>query len=104
MNLARKPEPIGYSLTGNGPVWGDAPEVPQPRRAADEAGDFLLDILANGLVPSDDVFAEAKAKNIGVNSLKAAKKALKIKAHREGGKDGRWFWALPNYDVSKGVI
>jgi hypothetical protein len=104
MNLAKKPKPIGYALTNSGPVWGDAPEVPQPRRAADDAHDFLLDILANGLVLADDVRAEARAKSIGENSLKAAKRALKVKSHREGGKDGRWFWALPHYDVGKEAI
>lgn len=103
MNLARKPAPVGYALTNTGPVWGDAPEMPLPRRAIDDARDFLLDILANGLVPTIDVYAEAEAKGVGVNSLKDAKKALNIKAHREGGKDGRWFWALPQQNATKEV-
>jgi ribosomal silencing factor RsfS len=35
--------------------------------------------------------AERVARNIGSNALKDAKKAMGVKARREGGKDGRWF-------------
>lgn len=104
MNLAPMPKPVGYVLTDRGPAWGNAPEVPQPRRAADDAAEFLLDFLADGMKESDEIKAAASAKGIGLNSLKSAKKALNITAKHEGGKNGRWFWALPSTPYEEEVI
>ncbi len=92
LNLCPKPEPIGYELGDHGPEWGAAPEPPKPRRAVDDAIDFLQVALANGRRPADEVQAEARAQGIGGNALNDAKKALRVEAKREGGKDGRWFW------------
>jgi hypothetical protein len=96
LNIAKKPAPVGYILTDDGPAWGKAPEVPKPRRAIDDAIDFLSVALDNGLRPSDEIAAEAKAKGIGSNALNDAKKVLGIKAVREGGSEGRWFWEMPS--------
>lgn len=99
LNLAPKPAPVGYELTNVGPAWGEAPEAPRQRRAVDDAIDFLSIALANGMRPSDEVTSEAKANNIGMNALTDARKALKVKAKREGGKDGRWYWYPPEKTV-----
>jgi hypothetical protein len=92
LNLARKPAPIGYDLTDNGPAWGVAPEPPRLRRAVDEATDFLQVALADGPRPSAEIHEEAKAEKIGGNALRDAMKILRVKARREGGASGRWFW------------
>jgi AAA domain len=97
LNLAKKPEPLGYTLTDQGPAWGAVPEVPQPRRAVDDAIDFLKAELKNGVRLSDEINAKAKACSIGYNALCDAKKVLGVDAHREGGKNGRWFLSMPEW-------
>ena len=106
LNLAKKPAPVGYELTDIGPVWGEAPEVPQERRAIDDALDFLETALANGPRPSDELMSEAKAQGIGSNALRDAKKAMNIKAKLEGSgkKEGRWFWVVPSSHGSSTVL
>ncbi len=99
LNLARKPAPVGYELTDTGPAWGEAPEAPKQRRAIDDAMDFLEVALSKGMRPSDEVTEEAKANNIGSNALMDARKVMSIKAKREGGKDGRWFWIPPQKTI-----
>jgi putative DNA primase/helicase len=100
LNIARKPEPIGYLLTDSGPMWGQAPEAPKQRRAIDDALDFLEIAMQSGARLASDVEEEAKAEKIGGNALRDAKKVLKIKALREGGTDGRWFWHPENSEVA----
>jgi hypothetical protein len=109
LNLARKPEPVGYELTDEGPEWGVAPEPPKQRRAVDDAIDFLQIVLQPGRRPVLEIEDEAKAHKIGGNALKDAKKALNVKAQRERVKNGRWFWYLPESvtvpdGIEEGVI
>ena len=95
LNLARKPAPIGYELSDDGPAWGKAPEPPKPRRAADDAADWLRDALGSATHgPSDEVTDEAREAGIGTSALNTAKKVLGVKSIREGGKDGRWFLTM----------
>ncbi len=92
LNLAKKPEPVGYEITDLGPAWGAAPEPPKERRAVDDAVDFLEIALAGGPRPSEEIEGERKAAGIGSNAIKDAKKILGVQAKREGGKEGgRWF-------------
>ncbi len=100
LNLKTKPESVGYQLTDIGPVWGAAPEVPKQRRAIDDALDFLEIAMQSGARLASDVQEEAKAHKIGGNALRDARKVLKIKPLREGGKDGRWFWHPENSEVT----
>lgn len=95
LNVAKKPPAVGYVLTDDGPAWGAAPEPPKQRRAVDDAIDFLRVALGEGLRPTDEVEEEAKACNIADSALKGARKALNVKSHREGGKDGKWFLSMP---------
>jgi putative DNA primase/helicase len=94
LNLAMKPPAVGYELTDNGPAWGNAPEPPQQRRAADDAIDWLREAMGDGMRPSDEIKAEASAAGISYNALNDARKALEVTAKREGGKDGRWFLTM----------
>lgn len=102
LNLARKPAPVGYVLTDTGPHWGEAPEPPKQRRAIDDALDFLEIALQAGPRLATDIQEEAKAQKIGSNALRDAMKAMKVKARREGGSDGRWFWYPPENFNSQG--
>lgn len=104
LNLCRKPEPVGYVLTDHGPAWGPAPELPRPRRAVDDAIDFLRSALATGPRAALEVEEEAKAHKIGDTALKSAKAALKVRAEREGGTRGRWFWFPQEFRVVQGDV
>lgn len=94
LNIREKPQPVGYRLTSDGPAWGNAPEPPKERRAADDAADFLRETLCGHTRPSDEVHSEARARGIGETALKNAKKLLDVRTYREGGRVGRWFLSL----------
>ena len=91
-NLCPRPPSLGYEITATGLVFGACPEPPTPRRAVDDALEFLETALANGPRLADELFQAARAEGIGSTVLREAKKNLNAKAQREGGKDGRWFW------------
>jgi DNA polymerase len=64
--------------------------------ARDEAEEFLRSKLANGPVPADEIYAEAKAQCIAIATLKRAKKDLHVVSEKERGKiEGEWCWRLP---------
>lgn len=61
-----------------------------------EAQDFLLGRLAMGQLPATEVKEEAEANGISDATLRRARKDLGIRPFKEGGADGRWYWALPS--------
>jgi hypothetical protein len=59
---------------------------------------FLLDILANGPVPIKLLEERAAVRGFSKDQLDRAKKKLRVAAFKaKDVKDGRWFWALPQY-------
>jgi putative DNA primase/helicase len=62
--------------------------------ARDDAKKFLLDVLANGPVPSNEIEEEAKANGISRATLFRAKHDLKIAAKKDGVRGG-WTWLPP---------
>lgn len=62
-------------------------------KALDRAEEFLLECLAKGPQPSEEVFKEAKARKVGINACWDAKKRLGIVAKKDGIE--RWLWTLP---------
>jgi hypothetical protein len=85
LNLAKKPAPVGYTLTDHGPSWGEVPEPAQPRRAADDASDFLREALASGQRLSKEVLDEAEALGISDRSIKKARELLGVETKKIGG-------------------
>lgn len=63
--------------------------------ALEEAEEFLLDLLANGRVPSKNVIAEAKQVGHSWSTIRRAKKKLGIIAKKSEFNAGRWDWFLP---------
>ena len=65
----------------------------------DKAKEFLLDILAGGPVPSDDIQEAAKENGISQKTLYRAQSELKIRAMKDGPKNDQgeitWRWHLP---------
>lgn len=90
----------GYSdLTDNEII---APKEPKKRAtpAADEAKDFLLDILKDGYATSKEVNEAAKAAGISIGTLQKAKDALKIRTkHYKGDPRLLYWWLLPGREV-----
>lgn len=95
LNLARKPGPVGYTLGDTGPMWGDAPEPAQPRRAADDAADFLRAELAKGARPAGDLREKAIAQGLSDYALKQARKEIGVENEKSRVPNGGWLWALP---------
>lgn len=91
-------------------MWGDAVEgsaralLAEADATGDEgnAGDikqFLADLLADGPMPSKAIRADAEGAGYAWRTLQRAKRALGIKAVKEGGTIGgkgqQWVWRLP---------
>lgn len=99
LNPAKKPPPVGYVLTDDGPAWGSAPEPPKERQTADDGADFLRTALANGKRAAGEVFEEAKALGISDFALRGARKSLGVKVEKSKAvKNAPWTWELPEND------
>jgi hypothetical protein len=76
-----------------------APTDHEERSTAQNAQEFLRDILSDGAVPVADIRKQANEAGITWRTVERAKAALGIRAVREGeaGKrgGGAWVWALP---------
>jgi putative DNA primase/helicase len=68
--------------------------------ARDDAKKFLLDILAKGPVPKNEIDEAAEANSISERTLSRAKADLKITAKKNGVKGG-WSWHLPEQSKSQ---
>jgi putative DNA primase/helicase len=115
-NLAAMPAGLGYRLTqrfvsndilASHVEWDHEPVTVTANQAlADdravasgddalrEAKDFLREALAAGPRPAKDLEKEAKAAGIAERTLRRARKLLKIRAHKDGFREG-WTWVLP---------
>jgi putative DNA primase/helicase len=116
MNLAPDVEGMSYSIEDGGVRWGDSPvtmsaDEVQARAAAastdsgsaqtalEEAVHFLKQELADGPVPSKQVFDDALAHGISKKTLRRAFNSIDGKPQKESGKlEGNWFWQLPEDD------
>jgi hypothetical protein len=106
-NLGPLADTIGYSIDDGQFLWtGDTELTAGQMLAAEsdasslgEAKTFLRELLAEGAVPQRDAQDAATASDISIGTLKRAKKALGVKARREGGTKGCWVWELPADDV-----
>lgn len=102
LNIAKKPRAVGYTLTDSGPAWGDAPEPAEPtkpRRAADDAADWLSAALADGQRPASDVREEGIEQGFSDFAIKEARKILGVKATKSRvSKDAGWLWEIEKTD------
>ena len=99
LNIAKRPGPVGYILTDDGPIWGEAPEPAQqtqPHRAADDAEDFLRTELAGGAKAAHDVRDKAIAAGLSDYALKQARKKIGIEPEKSRVPNGGWLWSLPS--------
>lgn len=95
-NLARTPEPVGFTVTEQGPAFGRAPAAPQKVTERERASDFLVAFLQDGPKPAGDAERAAAESGISQKTLQRAKSALGVRAAKAGG--GGWSWSLPGTD------
>jgi hypothetical protein len=113
-NLGPKPAGLAFRLIPTGgavrvewdadPVTVDAdtalagPEPVQERGEREEAKEFLMELLADGPVPSEEVKRQARMAGIAERTLIRARYDMGVKAVRIGGPGGtgHWEWALPS--------
>ena len=70
-----------------------------------EAAEWLRQALADGPLPAEDIWRQAKENRIAERTLKRAKKDLGVEAKREGfGPGGQWTWSLPGHRGSENTI
>lgn len=62
--------------------------------AQDAAADFLLQVLADDVVPAKEVESEAKAAGIAWRTVRRASDDLNVKKRKGDG--GKWYWSLPH--------
>jgi hypothetical protein len=65
---------------------------PEEVSALRDAKNWLKQTLANGPVPSKDIQNQAKALRISTATLRRAQKALKVRARKQEGPKGPWYW------------
>lgn len=63
----------------------------------DEAGEFLVSLLADGPVAAAEVWKHARTAGFAERTVKRAKRDRGIASERRGGiaSDGAWYWRLP---------
>ncbi|GAB4327244.1 MAG: hypothetical protein Kow0010_10740 [Dehalococcoidia bacterium] len=109
-NLTTLGRPVGFSLDERGFAWLPYTDLTADRMLAarggeepserEEAKGFLLEILADGPMPSPEVRREAEAAGLAWRTVERVKRQLGIESVREhvpgGGRGrGRWLWVLP---------
>jgi hypothetical protein len=109
-NLAPLPPSLSYVIENSGDIpriaWGgtsnhtaDAllatPQTPEEKSAFDEAREFLLEVLSEGMINANEIFKEAKRAGISEKTLKRAKKALAVRSEKSQF-GGGWIWRLPD--------
>jgi hypothetical protein len=84
-------EPDAIATTANEALR--APDTSRaPQRAA--AMEWLRDVLSEGCVPAEEVWAKAKADGLCEKTVKVAKKELGVRTDKIGGTGGKWVWSL----------
>ncbi len=92
-----EPEPV--TITAN-EALAAAPANPKKQTVCEAASKWLLETLANGPMQANDVAAAAVANGLAWRTIRRAKEALGVKAKRDGFKDAKWYWALPDGPTS----
>jgi hypothetical protein len=97
-NLGPFPDPLGMTIGDDGLHFGPPPQEALTPRATtldselNRAVALLKELLANGPLPANQVFAQARAAGLSEPTLKRAKRWLGIKSNKL---PGQWQWELP---------
>jgi hypothetical protein len=91
-NLARFPQPLGFTISDIGVTFCAAPETPKKDTLQDRAADLLLALLAHQPMRATEIQREVEGAGLSWYAAQRAKDKLRIVAKKEA--DG-WYWALP---------
>ena len=94
-NLAKFPSPLGMSVDpfGNGFIFTNTPpQAPQAQSPIDRATSFLLDLLADGPLPSREIEDAYNAEGMATATINRAKKKIGIMSVTQNGVR---MWKLP---------
>lgn len=91
--FCKPPEALGFEITGDGLVFGEAPEEARQETERERAADFLLAMLEDGPRAAAALREEAELAGYSWSTVRRAKDALRIVSVR---RDGRWLWSLPH--------
>jgi hypothetical protein len=82
-----------------------APELIPVPGALNNAKEFLIEILADGEMPANEIFKQAENYHLSRRTIERAKTALNLTAQHRGAKStgggGAWYWDLPE-EAGKG--
>ena len=92
-NISKFPSPLGFVINGHGPEFGKPPVNSKKETLFDQTKERLLAILQAGPKPAKEIFEIFEAEGISKDTIKRAKKSLKVTVTR---KDEQWLWLLPN--------
>jgi len=88
-----EPDPVAISPDDLlAPERADTPKRAEKRRQVDE---WLKNLLADGPMGATEVEEEAKGAGVPWAAVRTAATRLGIVPSRQGGRNGRWMWALP---------
>lgn len=97
IDVLETPCPVSIAVWGE-QLIGDAAELvdgpSSGESVADQAQDWLEQLLASGPVLATDVRAAANARGYSWRSLERAKATLGVRSRKDGA-DGAWRWSLP---------
>lgn len=86
---------LGESSVTASSIMAQEPD-PVDRTDATDAELWLADVLQEGEMSSNDVFRDGKRAGFSERTMKRAKASLNVRRVKRGyGKDGSWFWSLP---------
>ncbi len=111
-NLAPEQDTLAFHLENLGSVakvvWEDKPvekdfdiedALVPPERTSEtkRAKQFLIETLKDGAMLNTEVKRAARNEGISAGTLKRAKEKLNIRAFKESGVGGKWYWELPEF-------
>jgi hypothetical protein len=118
-SLAPAGKSLAYELRDNQLLWAGSVELSaeqllaprqsdDERSARDEAREFLLELLADGVVPVKEVKRAARDAELSWRTIERAKGELGVTASRQGETGnrggGQWVWSLPTRTHTRGGL
>jgi putative DNA primase/helicase len=94
LNLAVKPEPLGFRIIDKRVEWSGPVQLPASQSQEKRAIEFLRGLLADGPVLAENVYSGAKKAGISEHTVQRAKPKLGI-ISRKRNTNGPWEWMLP---------
>jgi len=83
-NIARFPDPLGFSITGTGIVFGSAPQKPKANTVIERAKFILLDILNKGPLVASEILEQLIKEGVSKNTVYRARKELGLVQFHKG--------------------